>query len=159
MVNIGMIFQYDAELGSGLVMLSGGEQKTFNKVNWVDKVNEPSVGLKISYDDSGRSVQIKMANEEDKISPNSVEEEPQEIEVEEELSPLEHIKALETVDAYVEYYVDMGFKLVKDSIDEDVRTANLRLYTPSDYGEATITQDASKLSVVQSINGKKITTS
>jgi hypothetical protein len=27
MVKIGMIFQYDAELGSGLVMLSGGEQK------------------------------------------------------------------------------------------------------------------------------------
>jgi hypothetical protein len=67
------------------------------------------------------------------------------------------IKELETVDAYIEYYVEMGFKLVKDSEDNNVRTANLRLYTPDDYGEATITQDGSKLSVVLVINGKKIT--
>lgn len=155
MVKIGMIFQYDAELGSGLVMLSGGEQKTFNRTNWVDSDNEPAVGQKISYDDSGYSVQIKVANEEDKISANSVEEKPKE--VEEKPSPLEVIKELETVDAYIEHYVEMGFKLVKDSEDDNVRTANLRLYTPDDYGEATITQDGSTLSVVLVINGKKIT--
>jgi hypothetical protein len=80
MVSIGMIFQYDAELGSGLVMLSGGDQKTFNRTNWVDSDNEPSVGQKISYDDSGYSVQIKVANEDDKISANSVEDKPKEVE-------------------------------------------------------------------------------
>jgi hypothetical protein len=153
MVKIGMIFQYDAELGSGLVMLSGGEQKTFNRTNWVDSDNEPAVGQKISYDDSGYSAQIKVANEEDKISANSVEEKPEE--VEEKPSPLEVIKELDTVDAYIEYYVEMGFKLVKDSEDDNVRTVNLRLYTPDDYGEATITLEDSKLSVVQVINGKK----
>lgn len=157
MVNIGMIFQYDAELGSGLVMLSGGEQKTFNRTNWVDSDNEPTVGQKISYDDSSYLVQIKVANEEDKISANAVESEPEE--VVKEPSPLEHIKELETVDAYIEYYVEMGFKLVKDSGGDSVRTANLRVYTPEDYGEATITYDGSKLSVVQVVNGKKITNS
>lgn len=153
MVKIGMIFQYDAELGSGLVMLSGGEQKTFNRTNWVDSDNEPAVGQKISYDDSSYSVQIKVANEEDKISANKVEDKVKE--VEEKPSPLELIKELETVDAYIEHYVEMGFKLVKDSEDDNVRTVNLRLYTPDDYGEATITQEDSKLSVVQVINGKK----
>jgi hypothetical protein len=128
-------------------------KKTFNRTNWVDSDNEPAVGQKISYDDSGYSAQIKVANEEDKISANSVEEKPEE--VEEKPSPLEVIKELDTVDAYIEYYVEMGFKLVKDSEDDNVRTVNLRLYTPDDYGEATITLEDSKLSVVQVINGKK----
>lgn len=155
MIKIGMIFQYDAELGAGLVMLSGGEQKTFNHTNWVDGDNEPAVGQKISYDDSSYFVQVKVANEEDKILANSVEDKAKE--VESEPSPLTIIKELETVDAYIEYYVAMKFKLVKDNEDDGVRTVNLRLYTPDDYGEVTITQDGVTLHVVQVINGKKIT--
>jgi len=154
MISIGMIFQYDETLGSGLVMLSGGEQKTFNRTNWVDNDNEPSIGQKISYEDLGYQVQIKVANEDDKISATADEEKPKE--VQEESGPDFSIKEFDTVDEYVDYYIDMGFKLVSDKQEDNLRTANLRVYTPTDYGEATIKQDSSKISVVQVINGKKI---
>ncbi len=155
MANIGVILEYDADLGAGLIKLSSGEEKTFNRTNWIDSDNQPSVGRKVSYHDHGYFVEVKVANDEDGALANSVEDEPNEVEV--KPSPLESIKELESVDAYVEHYMDNGFKLLDDSDNDNVRTVSLRLYTPNDYGEAKISYDGSKLSVVQVINGKKIT--
>ncbi len=154
MANIGVILEYDADLGAGLIRLSSGEQKTFNRTNWIDTDNQPSVGRKVSYHDHGYFVEVKVANEEGEALANSVEDEPN---VVEEVSALTVIKALKSVDAYVEHYMDNGFKLLDDSDNDNVRTVSLRLYTPNDYGEAKISYDGSKLSVVQVINGKKIT--
>ena len=48
MVSIGMIFQFNSDEGSGLIMLSDGATKEFTTRDWTDESNAPAVGLKIS---------------------------------------------------------------------------------------------------------------
>ena len=65
MVLSGMIFQFNSEQGTGLIMLSNGESKEFSTHDWVDASQAPEIGLKISYEDSGYIKKIKLFNEED----------------------------------------------------------------------------------------------
>ena len=39
MVFIGMIFQFNSDQGTGLIMLSDGEKKEFSTDEWADEVN------------------------------------------------------------------------------------------------------------------------
>ena len=154
MVFTGMIFQFNSEEGRGLIMLSDGEQREFCTNDWIDTENMPAVGQKISYENGNNRIQIKVANEEDKIVVSSDEEKKSDPEEDNEtdLIPPQFTK----VEDYINYYKDMGFKLVKDSGDDELRTVTLRLYTVTDYGEATIKQDGSKISVTQVLNGKTV---
>lgn len=147
-----MIYQYDATQKTGLIMLSDGESQAFSSRDWVDNEHEPKVGQKISYEKSQHRIEIKVTNEDNSIKTDSVEvlqTEP----VQEDSSSSDEQK-LSSVDEYIEYYQAMGFKLLTDIGDEELRTATLRMYTAHDYGEAIIKKEGLKISVTQMINGK-----
>ncbi|MBC8237074.1 MAG: hypothetical protein H8E76_02475 [Helicobacteraceae bacterium] len=196
----GMIFQFDDEQGTGLIMLSNGETKEFSSREWVDASQAPAVGLKISYDDSGHFRKIKLFSEEenntiaedtktkqDTENFNSIEEYENhyasegfvsvaktkdklsmqkystegvynisaslsngKIEVAENLDPLV------SVDEHIEYFKEMGFKLANDSVNAEVREVSLRSYSMDNYGEVSIKQGDSELSVTVMMNGKKV---
>lgn len=146
MVSIGMIFQFDSTEGTGLIMLSGGEQKEFSTNEWVDDSNTPSVGLKVSYESSDGLIKIKVASETDKILPEK--------EKEEELD--ENKILFSSVDEYINYYKDNGFKLINDSQEEHSRKVALRKFSVDKHEEIKITQSDSKISVTQMLNGKKV---
>lgn len=148
MISTGMIFQYDSTQGIGLIMLSDGETKQFSKHYWVDTENEPAIGQKISYEDNYGHVQIKTANEEVTAVASSTEDD-------EATQEEDAAGQFSTVEDVITYYTDSGFKLVSDSEDGESRTITLRLYTPTDYGEATIKKIGSEISVMQVLNGKK----
>ena len=61
-----------------------------------------------------------------------------------------------SVDEYISYFTDMGFKLVKDTENYGSRTLMLRRYVMDEHGEVIIKQSNSKISVTQTVNGKKI---
>ena len=65
MVSIGMIFQFNNDEGTGLIMLTNGDTKEFATRDWVDESNDPAVGLKISYEDNGYLRKIKVPSEEE----------------------------------------------------------------------------------------------
>ena len=152
MIATGMIYQYDTAQGIGLIMLTDGETKQFSKHYWVDTDNEPAVGQKISYEDNYGHVQIKIASEELSAAESSTEDEK--VAQEEDAAG-----QFSTVEDFITYYTDSGFKLVSDNEDGESRTITFRLYTPTDYGEATIKKIGSEITVMQVLNGKKETLS
>lgn len=149
MISTGMIFQFNSDQGIGLIMLSDGETKEFGTHFWVDTENEPAVGQKISYEDSYGRIQIKVLREEVASVSSSDEDDS----VKEEIDT--DVVNFSNIDDCISYYTDSGFKLVSDNQEGETRTINLRLYTPTDYGEATIKKVGSEISVHQILNGKK----
>ncbi len=149
MISIGMIFQYNEDLSSGLIMLTDGEQRDFNIRNWVDTENSPKVGLKISYEENPAQIKIRAVTKEDEERAllNDEEQEEEEVDIS---------KLYSTVDEYIEHYKKLGFKLASDSQTGSVRTVTFRIYTPEDYGEATVEQNGSQINVTQILNGKTI---
>lgn len=109
MVMIGMIFQFNTEQGTGLIMLSDGEQKTFSTNEWTDKTNSPSVGLEILYQDNDNHIEIKVASEEEKNEIRSTKKPKKE----------EEITSFTSPEAFQDYFTQKGFDLIKSS-DETV---------------------------------------
>lgn len=147
MIYIGMIFQYDSDMGSGRIMLSDGEQGEFNRIDWIDSENMPAVGQKISYDTSGSHVKIRVATEEDKAKALLQEEE--------ESAQAEKLE-FSDMDEAIKHFTDKGYKLLKDTQVDESRTASLRLYTTTDFGEASIIQKGSDIIINQTLNGKPV---
>ena len=151
MISTGMIFQFNSDQGMGLIMLSDGETKEFGTHFWIDTENEPAVGQKISYEDNYGIIKIKVLSEE--VQPISSSEG---INIDNEEDETDDgIKKFSNIDDCISYYIDSGFKLVSDTEEGESRTINLRLYTPTDYGEATIKKVGSEITVFQILNGKK----
>lgn len=153
MIFIGMIYQYDSTEGTGLLMLSDGDKREFSSSDWVDSVNAPAVGQKISYKSDANRIQIKVASEED-ISKALAEKEKQSSS--EENVSTEFEKQFANLDDCLEYFTDRGFKQVKDIQSDDLRTLTLRKYTEVEYGEAIIEQKGSRLSIQLTLNGKPV---
>ncbi len=141
MVFIGMIFQYDSTQGTGLIMLSDGEKKEFSSSDWTDTVNSPNVGQKVSYENDDNRILIKLASQDD---------------IDKALKKDEDSKEEKSLDDYLNYYVDMGFKLVKDEQSDSSRIVTLRSFTVEEYSEAIIKQTGSKVTVAQTLNGKPL---
>ena len=59
-----------------------------------------------------------------------------------------------SVDEHINYFTDKGFKLVKDTENYGSRTLTLRMYADGDPLEVIIKQVGSKITVVQTVNGK-----
>lgn len=198
MVLSGMIFQFDDEQGTGLIMLSDGETKEFTARDWVDESYTPEVGLKISYDDSEYFKKIKRFSEEESISNDtkthkgsenfrSIKEYENHYSTEnyvtisstnDKLSMqkystegihnisvklnegvaqvIQDLDPLVSVDDHIEYFKEIGFKLASDSVNGEAREVSLRSYSMDDYGEVSIKQRDSKLSVTVMMNGKKV---
>ena len=62
------------------------------------------------------------------------------------------------VDDCIKYFTDMGFKLVKDDKGDTSRTLTLRSYTMDEFSEVTVKERDSKISVMQTLNGKLVST-
>ncbi len=138
MVYIGMIFQYNTDNGTGLIMLSDGTQKTFTSDDWVDSANTPTVGQKIAYIDNVNDIKVRVASEDDINDTESDKEEST------------------SVDEHLEHFVSIGFKLVKDTINNEIRTVILRSFATGESQEVIITKKDSKTTIVETINGKTI---
>ncbi|PHQ55375.1 MAG: hypothetical protein COA30_06925 [Sulfurimonas sp.] len=138
MVYIGMIFQYNTDNGTGLIMLSDGAQKTFTSDDWIDSTNTPTVGQKIAYIDNTNDIQVRVASEDDINDTVSDKEEST------------------SVDEHLEHFVSIGFKLVKDTINNEIRTVILRSFATGESQEVIITKKDSKTTIVETINGKTI---
>lgn len=156
MIYIGMIFQYDGTQGKGLIMLTDGEKKEFTTDEWIDSENMPAVGQKISYKSSSSKVKIRVATQED-LDMSLLPEAEQKSDEEEIKSDFDGVEPV-TVDDFINYFTSLGYKLIKDLKDETSRSITLRMYTPADYGEATINLNGSEMSVVQTLNGKTVLT-
>ena len=153
MLFTGMIYQYDSTEGTGLLMLSDGEKKEFSSNDWIDSVNMPAVGQKISYESNANRIQIKVASEED-IHKALAEKEKKGSKEENVSTDL--TQQFTSLDDWLNYFTSIGYKLVKDTGIDESRTLTLRLYTPADYGEAIIKQSGSKISISQTLNGKPV---
>lgn len=147
MIYIGMIFQYDSNTGIGRIMLSDGEQGEFSNNDWIDSENIPTIGQKISYDNSGSRIKIRVATEEDQAKALLNEEV--------DITNTDK-QEFTNMDDCISYFIDKGYKLLKDTTDEQSRTLSLRLYTPTDFGEATIVDSGSEITVTQILNGKPV---
>ncbi|SFV61239.1 hypothetical protein MNB_SM-4-957 [hydrothermal vent metagenome] len=139
MIYIGMIFQYNTDTSSGLIMLSDGGQKSFTSDDWVDTTNTPTVGQKIAYIDDANTIQVRVACEADM---NNKPEEK---------------KELKSVDEHVAHFTSLGFKLIKDANNDGTRVLTLRSFATGESEEVVIKEKASNISVVRTHNGKVVT--
>ncbi|MDF1878559.1 hypothetical protein JHD46_02765 [Sulfurimonas sp. SAG-AH-194-C20] len=137
MILTGMIFQYNEEEGLGLLMLSDAKQKEFSQKEWIDAGNEPAVGQKIAYISKADTFEVRVATQDD-IKKSLLKQEEQ------------------TAEEHLEHFTSLGFKLVKDTTINNVRTLTLRSFANFESEEVIITQKDNSVSVLQSINGKLI---
>lgn len=153
MVFIGIIYQFDTIQGAGLIMLTDGEKKEFTTDEWIDGVNTPAVGQKISYEIDGYRVHIKVASEADEVK---IASQAKTSGRKDETSTDAALEKFTGVDEYIHYFSDMGFKRVKDEDSGRERTLTFRRYADGEASEVVIRQSGSKISVTQTVNGKQI---
>lgn len=151
MLLIGLIYQYDSSKETGLIMLPGGEKREFNKNDWIDNVNTPAIGQKISYKNDANCVEIKVATQ--KCIDNATAEKENSKEKDTSAEFEKHFANLEDC---LEYFVDRGFKIIRDTQRDLSRILILRKYTEVEYGEAIITHSDSKTSIELTLNGKQV---
>jgi len=149
MVFIGLIYRFDTTQGSGFIMLSDGEKKEFTTNEWVDTLNEPAIGQKIVYEISGNTARIRVATEADELNAASNKE------VQENGSAQTPLEGFNSADEYVDHFVEMGFKRLKDTENDGVRTITLRRFADGEAQEVII-QDGSTISVKKTINGQPV---
>lgn len=149
MIYVGLIYKYDNEQGTGLIMIGEGERKEFNIHEWVDTENSPAVGQKIAYTSDGFRAQIRVATPEDialsKEQPKtaiSSQEEP--------VKP----KIFDDLESCLYHFTSSGFKLVKDVSNDGVRTLALRSFVNGDPLEVIVKQTDSKVEASLTVNGK-----
>lgn len=118
MVSIGMIFQFNRDEGTGLIMLSDGAQKEFSVNEWTDGSTTPSVGLQIVYEISDNTVKIKVPSEEEKNELQPARKSKQEKELT-EFSSLEEFE---------NYFSKKGFDVMNTNKSSDSEL-NMLKYT------------------------------
>jgi len=67
--------------------------------------------------------------------------------------PMDEFK---TVEDYLNYFLSMDYKLVKDIKSEKSRTLALRRYVMGEYAEAVIKQTDCAINVIQTLDGKPV---
>ena len=206
MISIGMIFQFNNEAGTGLIMLSSGETKEFNVEEWIDTENEPSIGKEILYEDSENRIKIKVPTTQEK-SKALLEKETQKEESAPNFKSKEEClnyytdkgfdlintaedtrvcevkmgkfkgESVETVcinfkdfkveltegrmelisvEDFISYFKDTGYKLARDSQTGGTRTSMLRRFLENGHAERVITSTDSEIIVRTMINGKEV---
>ncbi|MDF1882839.1 hypothetical protein JHD49_02680 [Sulfurimonas sp. SAG-AH-194-C21] len=138
MVYIGMIYQYNKDDASGLIMLSDGGNKTFTSSDWTDELNSPSVGQKIAYENNEDRVSIRVATKDDVNISLSTQAEKK------------------SVEKHLEHFTALGFKLIKDIQANEVRTLTLRSFAKLESEEVIIKETTTKITIVQTLNGKVV---
>lgn len=108
-----MIFQFNSDEGTGLIMLSDGETKEFSTDDWVDESNAPAVGLKISYENNDDLIKVKVLNEENKNKPLPNEKTSKE----------KDIANFTSIEEFESSFSDKGFDVIQntdESIDDEL---------------------------------------
>jgi len=123
MVSTGMIFQFNSEQGTGLIMLSDGETKEFTTRDWADESNLPAVGLKISYEYNGYITKIKIPSEEEANT----------ISLDKKTSQNEDPAHFTSIEEYENHYLRKDFVTVAKTKD------TLKMQKYSTEGEYSIT--------------------
>ncbi|QOY55555.1 hypothetical protein HUE87_04825 [Candidatus Sulfurimonas marisnigri] len=108
MVSIGMIYQFNNDQGTGLVMLSDGETKDFTIRDWIDDSNAPTIGLQVSYEDNGYFKKIKVPSEEEKNNISSDKKTSRDID----------IKNFTSIEEYENYYLNESFITISNTKDK-----------------------------------------
>ncbi len=155
MLYIGMVFQYNEAEGTGWIMLSDGEKKAFSRADWIDQDHEPKVGQKISCEAGQEHIQVKVATEADQLKAS---EDKQLVSAPKKVEPDVTVPALASVDAYKQYFIQKGFKLVKDVMEGSVQTLSLRKYVEGEFSEVHIISDNATIDVTLMVDGKKVAT-
>jgi len=132
----GMIYQYNNDEGKGLIMLTNGETKEFQKAHWKDEAYVPSVGLKITYEINNDEVYISMFDESKLVQDEGADDQ---------------------IEKYIELYLQENFNLVKDVEEIDGRSVTFRKYDMGDFSEIIVKSSGAKINISQTINGKKVT--
>ncbi|MDF1880733.1 hypothetical protein JHD50_05340 [Sulfurimonas sp. MAG313] len=154
MLYTGMIFQFNEEEGSGLIMLADGQKKEFSTKDWIDTSTQASVGQKIAYIESSGGIQIKVLTKEDELLSK---ENAHEKETTKDSSKQEPEKEVfESVDEYINHFKENGFKLVNDFSDENSRRAILRKFSVDKHEEVKIQLSQGDISLMKSLNGKTV---
>jgi len=170
MIFRGIISSFDGVKGS--IILSNGERQEFSSKDWVDSSNEVRIGLEVIYEEENSLTKLRVPSEEEKQKlledeknqkeagnkpeSSNIEKEttsPSSVEAEEEP---DETAAFVCFDEHLQYYVDHGFKLVKDSENSGTRTANLRNYVMGDFQEIILKESDSKISTTKLLNGVKV---
>lgn len=149
MILIGLLYQFDGDQGTGALMVGDGEKKEFRIEEWVDSINTPAVGQKIAYEHNGYRAQIRVATEDD-IKRAQTEKEN---EVAAPKAP-QNSREFNNADACVAYFLQKGFKKVKDSDRQGIRTISLRSLINGDPHEVVAIQEGETLQVTLTVNGK-----
>jgi len=136
MIFAGMIFQYNEQTQSGLIMLTDGTTKEFSTKEWIDEENVPAVGQKISYETIKTGVGVRVASEVD---------------------TKETSKELISVEEHTQKFIDLGYNLVKDTSSTTTRTVVLRSFATGESQEVIITQEGSEVTISERVNGKAVT--
>lgn len=155
----GMIFQYNSEMETGLIMLADGEKKNFSIHNWSDEATSPKIGLEVLYNASTDPVTIKALSAQEKTK--FVEEEkkakaaPADPTISKEAAK-EPTPIFDTMQEYIDYYKDKGFNLARDSVNSGTRTASFRKYEMGDFEEVVLVETDVKISITKLLNGKEV---
>jgi len=143
-----MIFQFNSAEGNGLIMSVDGASHEFSQKHWIDTEHAPSVGLKVSFEKNDTTFNIKVLNENENITSKQEEAETED-KAEEEIQ-------FSSVDEYTQHYQDMGYKLVRDTQNNGIRTAILRRFLEDGHGEMIISCEDSKITLTKFVNGKEV---
>ena len=160
MIFTGVLYQYDQESGTGLLMVGNGEKKEFEKSQWADSENEPAMGQRISYEVIGEVVQVKLVTEEAIQRANAYKEQMKEEgqNKPQETSPNCSIQ-FQDIDTCIQHYTNLGFKCIRDTQEGLSRVLSFRYYSSAsgDFAEAIIKQTGDTISVTQTLNGQTVT--
>jgi hypothetical protein len=118
----------------------------------------PSVGLEILYESSDNLTKIKVPSEEEKNAIKNKTAAGNQTEKEESNRGIEaeDISGLNTIDEHINYFKDIGYRLINDSESDGARNATLRRYAMDEHSEVIIQSSDLNVSVTQTINGKKV---
>lgn len=144
MIFKGTILKYDKAEATGILMLSNGKQQKFTNDDWIETNNTPTINQKVSYENEQSPMGIKSIIQAPISQPSKKKEK--------EDSP----KEFTNLDECLEYFTKKNYKVIRDMQDNDTRTLILRYFSEDSHGEATVKQIGDKISVTQTLNGKKV---
>ncbi len=160
---IGMIYQFNSDQGTGLIMSSDGETKEFSVDNWTDESQTPYIGLQVLYEYTDNTTKIRVATESEKSEDKLRQQRQREAAntqpvVESPTMPSDNKShdAIKSVDEQIQFYKDEGFNLINDIDENGLRKARLRRYVMGEFAEVLIECKDNDITVTKTLNGQKV---
>ena len=110
--------------------------KGFDVINNTDKTTADELSMGKLSDEGVQSVSIRFKDSKSELTKDII--------------------LLSSVDDYIEYFKDTGYRLINDSDDNGSRIVTLRRYVMDEHGEIKIKYSDEKITVTKMVNGKKV---